>query len=303
MSLLEETGRHPASYLTFDFVVNCIKWSTILIHLFFIGIMSVHQSFEGKVITVAGASRGIGLATVKYLLARGAIVSISSSSDANLSTAQEELSTEFLNLEGRLLARVCDVTKLEMVVAWIAETMTRFGRIDGCANVSGREQRYINNLTDMPLNDWHGIIDVNLHGVFHLLREEMKVISEGGSIVNVASIASKYASPGFGAYIASKHALIGLTRAAAYEGGPRGVRVNALCPGMVRSQMTTTPFHLPDGSSFVVPESSVPQLFKRFGEPEEIAASICFLLGDESKFVTKAEWYIDGGFTGGSYTG
>lgn len=82
----------------------------------------------------------------------------------------------------------------------------------------------------MPLDDWHGIVDVNLHGMFHLLREEMKVISEGGSIVNVASIACKYESAGFGAYIASKHAVVGLTRAAAFEGAPRSIRVNAICP-------------------------------------------------------------------------
>jgi NAD(P)-dependent dehydrogenase (short-subunit alcohol dehydrogenase family) len=67
--------------------------------------------------------------------------------------------------------------------------------------------------------------------------------------------------------------------------------------------MTTLPFKLPDGTPFLFPEESVPQLFRRFAEPDEIAASICFLLGDESKFVTKAEWYVDGGYVGGSYTG
>ncbi|KAH8645700.1 hypothetical protein BX600DRAFT_519286 [Xylariales sp. PMI_506] len=259
----------------------------------------VNQSFDGKVITVAGASRGTGLATVKYLLSRGATISMSSSSAENMQKAWEEVVKEFPGSAGRLMSYVCDITSLEAVEEWISATMNKFGRINGCANVSGKEQRRLNALTDMPLEDWREIMDVNLNGMFYLLREQMRVMSEGGSIVNVASVCSKYASANAGAYIASKHALVGLTKAAAFEGAPRGVRVNAICPGGIRTDMVAKPFVLPDGSTFVTTENIVPQLLRRFAEP----AAICFLLGDESTFVTKAEWYVDGGFMEGSYTG
>lgn len=96
------------------------------------------QTFSGKVIVVAGASRGTGLAVVKYLLARGASVSMSSSSAANLGRALGELTGEFPLVKDRLLLQVCDVAKLETVEAWMAETVRRFGRIHGCANVAGR---------------------------------------------------------------------------------------------------------------------------------------------------------------------
>lgn len=172
---------------------------------------------------------------------------MSSSSSDNIAKAVAEVKAVFPDIDDRLMSYVCDITKLSMVESWIAETIKRFGKIDACANVSGRwvlpgycnanlttrtgkEQRRINTLTDISLEDWHDSVDVNLHGMFHLLREEMKVISEGGSIVNVASVSSKYASAGYGAYIASKHGLAGLTKAAAFEGAPRGVRVNAICP-------------------------------------------------------------------------
>jgi NAD(P)-dependent dehydrogenase (short-subunit alcohol dehydrogenase family) len=102
--------------------------------------MLTHQSFSGKIITVAGASRGIGLATVKYLLARGATVSMSSSSDENLAKAVQELKEQFpdIDIEDCLMSQVCDITKLEMVEEWIRTTKARFGKIDGCANVSGK---------------------------------------------------------------------------------------------------------------------------------------------------------------------
>ncbi|KAI8222627.1 hypothetical protein K4K54_006762 [Colletotrichum sp. SAR 10_86] len=125
----------------------------------------------------------------------------------------------------------CDITKHEDVQAWIAETMKRFGRIDACANVSGKEQRKLFPLTDLPIEDYKEIMDVNVNGLFYLLREQMKVISEGGSIVNVGSVCSSFSSPYYGAYIASKHGAAGLTKAAAFEGAARGIRVNSLNPG------------------------------------------------------------------------
>ncbi|KAI8303472.1 2,5-dichloro-2,5-cyclohexadiene-1,4-diol dehydrogenase [Colletotrichum sp. SAR11_59] len=186
--------------------------------------------FKGKVVTVAGASRGTGLATVKYLVLRGATVSMSSSSPKGIAKAHAEVLEECPGSDDRIMAMACDITKYEDVQAWIAETMKRFGRIDGCANVSGKEQRKLFPLTELPIEDYKEIMDVNVNGLFYLLREQMKVISEGGSIVNVGSVCSSFSSPYYGAYIASKHGAAGLTKAAAFEGAARGVRVNSLNP-------------------------------------------------------------------------
>ncbi|KAJ5014597.1 hypothetical protein K4K57_001231 [Colletotrichum sp. SAR 10_99] len=177
--------------------------------------------FKGKVITVAGASRGTGLATVKYLVLRGATVSMSSSSHKGIDKARAEVLEECPGSDDRIMTMACDITKYEDVQAWIAETMKRFGRIDACANVSGKEQRKLFPLTDLPIEDYKKIMDVNVNGLFYLLREQMKVISEGGSIVNVGSVCSSFSSPYYGAYIASKHGAAGLTKAAAFEGATR----------------------------------------------------------------------------------
>lgn len=99
--------------------------------------METPQTFKDKIVTVAGASRGVGLATAKYVLVRGASVSMSSSSAANIAEARAEILKEIPGCEDRLMGFVCDITKLEQVEAWIAETVKRFGRIDCCANVSG----------------------------------------------------------------------------------------------------------------------------------------------------------------------
>lgn len=94
----------------------------------------------------------------------------------------------------------------------------------------GKEQRKLFPLTELPIEDYKEIMDVNVNGLFYLLREQMKVISEGGSTVNVGSVCSSFSSPYYGAYIASKHGAAGLTKAAAFEGAARGVRVNSLNP-------------------------------------------------------------------------
>lgn len=209
--------------------------------------------FSGKVISVTGASRGLGLALSKYLLVRGASVSMCATSEENLSKAASEIDTEIPEAKNRYWTCVADISDLEVVRAWIEQTVARFGKLDGCANVAGRifmhtsflamvliihsavEQQEIYPIVDLDPDYFARIINVNVIGAFNCLREEMKVINEGGSIVNVGSIASHYASQGVSAYTTAKHALIGLTKVAAFEGAPRQVRVNALCPYVSRN--------------------------------------------------------------------
>ncbi|KAH7359297.1 hypothetical protein B0T11DRAFT_114051 [Plectosphaerella cucumerina] len=133
----------------------------------------------------------------------------------------------------RFMFRVVDIADPATVKAWIEETVALHNKLDGCANVAAREQRVIYPITDLDAGYFNELITANVSGLFNCLKEEMKHVKDGGSIVNCGSITSKYASPGVAAYVAANHALIGLTKVAAFEGAPRGVRVNALCPGCI----------------------------------------------------------------------
>jgi NAD(P)-dependent dehydrogenase (short-subunit alcohol dehydrogenase family) len=164
------------------------------------------------------------------------------------------------------------------------------------------EQREIFPITDLNSDYFSKLLEVNVVGTFNCLKEEMKVIKDGGSIVNVGSITSNYASAGVSAYVSAKHALIGLTKVAAFEGATRRVRVNALCPGCINTEMMEKPFNSPLGE-FRLTKDNIPTIMKgELIEPWEIAASIAFLLGDESRHVTKAAWYADSGWVEGNYS-
>ncbi|KAL5407064.1 hypothetical protein PMIN03_007390 [Paraphaeosphaeria minitans] len=250
------------------------------------------QPFAGKVIAITGTSRGTGLALSKYFLARGTAISMCATTTSNLEKAASEIEHDFPEAKGRYWTYVVDIGKPETVKSWISKTVEKCGKLDGWANVAAVEQREIFPITDLDADYFANLIDVNVVGTFNCIKEEMKVIKDGGSIVNVGSIASNYASAGVAAYVSAKHALIGLTKVAAFEGAPRGIRVNALCPP------STTPF-----GEFHPSAANIPTILKReLSEPWEIVASIAFLLGDESKYVTKAQWYVDGGWVEGNYS-
>ncbi|KAF6842050.1 short chain dehydrogenase family protein [Colletotrichum plurivorum] len=253
--------------------------------------------FKGKVIAITGASRRTGLALTKYLLIRGATVSMCATTADNLATALSAIETEIPDVEGRVMTAVVDIGKLDTVKEWIDKTVERFGKLDGAANVAGKS---LSSDQDMGgTNSWLQtmmLLHVNVVGTFHSVREEMRNMKEGGSIVNVGSITSNYASAGVSAYIASKHAIVGLTKCAAFEGAQKRIRVNALCPDMMNK-----PFNSPNGQ-FYLSADNVPCITNRLAEPWEVAASIAFLLGDESKFVNKATWFVDGGWVEGNYS-
>lgn len=139
----------------------------------------------------------------------------------------------------------------------------------------------------LPVAELEEMLSVNVVGTFKCLQSEMKHMKNGGSIVNCGSQQVKYAS---------KNAVRGLSQSAAYEGGARGIRVNFLCLGCIDTDMIKQPLILPSGEAWTMTEDeNLTSIIKRYAKPEEIAASIAFLLGDESRFVTKQEWYVDGG--------
>ena len=183
------------------------------------------MSFEGKVVAITGAGSGIGLALTKLLASRGAKLALADNNQDALSKVYAELKEQGFPL----IARAVDVSKASDVKDWIDETMHVYGRIDGAANIAGIEMVFT-NIEDTPDDVWNKVLGVNLSGVFLCVREQVKVMQPGSSIVNAASLAGVMGRPGLGAYVCSKHGVVGLTKTVAKEVGGKGIRVNAVAP-------------------------------------------------------------------------
>ncbi|KAH8701512.1 3-oxoacyl-reductase [Talaromyces proteolyticus] len=251
--------------------------------------MASTQGFHGKIIAVSGAASGIGLATAHYLAQRGSSLSLLDIQQKALEDAAELIRK---STNTRVLTTTGDISKNEHVERWIMSTISEFGRLDGAANVAGifvesTDRGGIANMTDEV---WNTVLGVNLTGMMFCLRAQLKVISNGGSIVNTSSVAGLLGSSQFPAYSTSKHGVIGLSKCAAREGGSREVRVNAIVPGEIHTPMSSRASEL-----ITVPGFTSKRAIKRAGTPEEVAALIAFLLGDESRFITGSVYQIDGG--------
>ncbi|KZL79300.1 3-oxoacyl-(acyl-carrier-protein) reductase [Colletotrichum incanum] len=247
-------------------------------------------SFADKVIAITGAGSGTGRAYAIYPAHRGASLAISDLKKATV----DEVAAEILNNRpsAKIAVSVVDVSKPNQVKSWIGQTIETFGRLDGAANIAGtsglRETAPLGAQSDEGCNL---ILDVNLSGIMYCLREELQVLSEGGSIVNASSVLGLKSSPlpGGGPYIASKHGVLGLTKSAAKEYGYKNIRVNCVNPGAI-----DTPIMAPREGE----EDPMQQLFPpiaRMGSPGEVAQLIGFLLGDESRYITGTSVVIAGG--------
>ncbi|KAF5567412.1 D-arabinitol 2-dehydrogenase [Fusarium phyllophilum] len=252
--------------------------------------------FQDKVIVVSGASRGTGLALSRYLLVRGAKVSMAATSEENLRKAVAGIEQDIPDVKDRVIYFPTDVRNPDDVKAWIEGTVAKWGELDGAANVAGAKMnKSIHPIEDLEIEELKEVLDVNVIGTFNSIKYEMKNMKPGGSIVNCGSQQVKYASGNMGAYAASKNGIRGLSQSAAYEGGAKypknPIRVNLLCPGCIDTDMIRQPLHLPNGGgTWTMTEGDhLTSIIKRYSKPEEIAASIAFLLGDESRFMTKQE--------------
>ena len=243
------------------------------------------MSIKGKVIAVTGAASGIGLATARLLAARGAIISLADLNQSSLETAATSLSGS-----GHM-STIVDMRSASSVETWIAQTVQKLGRLDGACNMAG-----VHPGKDLPVVEetddrWDLIMDVNAKGVFNCLRAQLKHMNDGGAIVNASSVAGIMGIANSALYVASKHAVIGLTKSAARESGGRNIRVNAIAPGTIDTPMV----HKIE--SFLgerVPTARHP--LARHAKPEEIATVITFMVSDEASFVTGSVWSADGGW-------
>ncbi|KAK4935981.1 hypothetical protein LTR10_023068 [Elasticomyces elasticus] len=241
-----------------------------------------HAVFANKTIAIIGAASGLGLAAARLLAQRGvANLSLADLNEQSLKDAAETTSRQSPNCN--ILTTAVDVRKIQDVHAWMQRTKSQFGALHGALNSAG-VLRYA-TLADTTPEEWELVISVNLTGIFNCLKAELELLEDGGSIVNLASLAGLRGNAATSAYTASKHGVVGITRSVAQELGDRGIRVNALCPGIIETPMTAD---FANNRKFSV--------FTRKGTAEEVAYLISYLLSDESKFVTGAAVSIDGGF-------
>jgi NAD(P)-dependent dehydrogenase (short-subunit alcohol dehydrogenase family) len=184
---------------------------------------------SGKVFAITGAAQGIGLATAKLLASRGASLSISDLQDGPLRKNASDIKARY---SVDVITSVVDVRDVQAVDTWIQDTVAKLGRLDGAANLAGVIGKNLGKtpVAEQDEADWHFVLDVNLTGLMHCLRAQLRCIEPGGSIVNAASIAGQVGRPMSAAYSASKHGVIGLTRSAAKECGKNGTRVNSIAP-------------------------------------------------------------------------
>jgi NAD(P)-dependent dehydrogenase (short-subunit alcohol dehydrogenase family) len=195
-------------------------------------------SFSGKLIVITGAASGIGKATSKLLASRGALLSLSDISEAGLKSVHDEISgaASDAGLSHNILTQSLDVRSAEACNAWIERTVSHFKMpIYGAANMAGITGQP-SLLRDNPASDFDAIWDVNIKGIVNSLRAQLPHLQKGidgrggGAIVNASSLSGLIGLPTYGPYVTSKFAVIGITRTAAKEEGPNGIRVNAIAP-------------------------------------------------------------------------
>ena len=188
--------------------------------------------FKGKVVAVTGAAQGIGFVTASLLATRGASLSLADVQDEGLTKAKEAIQKESPAVE--VFTHALDVRNADEVASWINKTIAHFGRLDGAANIAGIVPKSIASdaglVENIDSGEWDFCMAVNLTGVMHCMKHQLKVMAEGSAVVNASSIAGLQGREKNGIYTASKHGVIGLSRSAAKEVGRRGVRVNAICP-------------------------------------------------------------------------
>ncbi|KAF2679240.1 3-alpha--hydroxysteroid dehydrogenase [Lentithecium fluviatile CBS 122367] len=247
------------------------------------------MSIKDNVICITGAASGIAFATAHHFASKGAILSLADIQEKPLNDLAEELQKRGT----RILATVVDVSNRASVESWIAKTVGKFGKLDGAANLAGviGKQHNLAGIADIDDDDWDFVQSVNVKGMLNCLRAQVPNMKDGGAIVNAASISGLVGSKNNVAYCASKHAVVGMTRALAKELGEKNIRVNCFCPGPINTPMLR--------QSAALRGSTLDYSFlalKRAADQTEVPPLLEFLISDAASFITGVAMPIDGGW-------
>jgi NAD(P)-dependent dehydrogenase (short-subunit alcohol dehydrogenase family) len=249
------------------------------------------SKFEGKVSVVTGAGSGIGRATALAFAREGASVAVADI----LEQDNQETARMIMDLGGHALAITCDVARNDDVRRALDETVKTFGRLDFAFNNAGIEYA-LKPAAEITEEEWDRIIDIDLRGVFLCMKHEIPLMLKqgGGAIVNTSSGAGVKGFKGGAAYVAAKHGVVGLTKAAALDYAQSNIRINAVCPGIIdTSMMQRFSGGTPEGRQTVIAQEPV----GRMGTPDEIAAAVVWLCSDAASFVVGSAMVVDGGQT------
>jgi len=250
----------------------------------------MNLSFENKVALVTGAASGLGLATARAFAESGASVALADWHEEAARAAAKELAAE----GHKTLAIRCDVSDDAQVEAMVQQTVASFGRLDVAYNNAG-VQNVLAATADTTREDYDRVMGINLRGVWSCMKFELQQMSRQGSgaIVNCSSIGGRVGGAERGIYHAAKHGVIGFTRSAALEYAKQGIRVNAVCPGLIWTPMADQMVAGGQGDILDAMVKSVPM--GRYGRAEEIADAVLWLSSDAASYVTGQSISVDGG--------
>ena len=254
------------------------------------------KNLENKVIIITGAAMGLGLAVAKELASKGANLTLVDYNEKSLTEAKDDISKKFPDV--KIITVVADVSNEGAVKNYVDETVKAFGRIDGLYNNAGIEGRQA-GMTEYDVNIFKKVIDINLMGVYYGMRYVIPVMQKQnyGRIVNVASVGGIRGVLNQTPYVASKHAVSGMTKNAALEYGRDGIATNAIAPGAILTPMVAEAFKQVNPQDPKAAETEYAQAnpTKRLGLPEEVAKVVAFLLSEDASYVNGQTIAIDGG--------
>lgn len=241
----------------------------------------VKHDFGGRVVLITGALGGIGRATANAFARGGATLLL-----ADLAEADEAECAHLTGLGAREAASLsCDISDEAAIAGLVKQALERFGRIDVIVNIAGA--MIYRPVAEMSADDWNRMLAINLVGPALLTGAGLRHMPSGGSIVNIASIHARQTTAEVAGYAAAKAGICSVTRTAAIEGKPKGIRVNAVLPGAIDTPMLWNSPTIKSGAEKLDPS--------QVGRPEDIAEAVCFLASDAAAFITGEELMADGG--------
>ncbi|TRO38271.1 SDR family oxidoreductase [Pseudomonas putida] len=253
---------------------------------------SITYSFNEKVALVTGAASGMGLATAKAFAAAGAKVVLADINETAVKQAVEQLIADGYEA----LAIACNVADDAQVKAMVARTVAVYGRLDFAFNNAG-VQSPVAEMADATVEAFDAVNDINMRGVWSCMKYELQHMREqgtGGAIVNCSSLGGLVGIAGRAAYHAGKHGVLGMTKSAALEYAARGIRINAICPGIINTPMVSD---MLETQPEAMAELMKLQPIGRLGEASEIADAVLWLCSPGSSFVIGHSLAVDGGYT------